>query len=163
PLEGLRVQSSSGGKLLEARRARDGDEVVHERRCRGDHETVSLWLARNDGRRLDGRDEVLRFVRQPAPAGERPEVTRAHGPDGLDDGPLSRVVSRLRQVPRTEHRVEIQEVPGRGNRGFLRVETLIQPIVHPETVPAGSRRHELPESLCTGTRRGEWVETALDH
>src|SRR5262249_47606368 len=61
PLEGVEIQSRAARKLLEVRRARYGDEIVHERRGRGNHEAVPLWLTRNDGRRLDGRHEVLRF------------------------------------------------------------------------------------------------------
>jgi hypothetical protein len=59
--------------------------------------------------------------------------------------------------------VEVVEIAGRRHRGFLGIETLVNPTVDTEAVAPRRRRHELPETFGPRPGNGHRVESALDH
>ena len=58
---------------------------------------------------------------------------------------------------------EVLQVVRRGLGGFLGIQPLIHPAVHPEPVPAAGLLHELPEPLGARPGHGHRIEAALDH
>src|SRR5262249_55070135 len=46
---------------------------------------------------------------------------------------------------------------------LLGVETLIDPLVHTQTIPTCGASHELPHALGSSPGHGQGVEAALDH
>src|ERR1700730_18526130 len=74
PLELIRGAPGEGGNMLEGGDRRDGRLLVGQRLGEGGHEAIPLGLASDEGRGLDGRNEVLGLLAEHAPARELPEV-----------------------------------------------------------------------------------------
>src|SRR6266849_8377813 len=162
-LELIRGDAGEGGNMLEGSDRGDGRLLVSQRLGEGGPETLPLRLASDEGRGLDGRNEVLGLLAEHAPARQLPEVARLQRLHGADYFHLSGVVGSLGELPGAEHRVEVAEIAGRGHRGFLRIETLVHPTVDAEAIATRRRRHELPEAFGPRPRNGHRVESALDH